>query len=365
MNGARGLRRRFGRGASAWRGATAWAGALVLVLIVTLRLAGCGGATSEPTDASGGAPSGSADGVRIVALSPAVAQILRDVGTGERIVGRHGFDSWTDARVPSCGEQGQIDYEALLRVRPTHVLLQWPGAMSSVDWETGRVTREPLEDGALPGRLREMARTHGWTVRNFNVLTLADIEGAATVMERMFGEEGGEGVGARDPAPDDAMTGVERLRHALRRREGINGERIGPVLMLVATEEPAALGPGSCHHEMLCRVGGLPALQSGAPYVRLDVEDVIRLAPGALIVWRPIRGKDDGTGIGGRIATTEEYRALLGPLDRRDIPAVAAGRVGVIEDPLCLLPSTGLWRGAEAMAWLLLEWSSEEGGGVE
>src|SRR5689334_23210000 len=61
---------------------------------------------------------------RVVALSPAVARTMRDLGLGKYLVGRHGFDQWSAQSLPVCGDQNGIDYETLVRARPTQVFLQ-------------------------------------------------------------------------------------------------------------------------------------------------------------------------------------------------------------------------------------------------
>ena len=62
---------------------------------------------------------------RIVALGPSVGIILQDLGLEELVVGRHGWDLALDPDLPVCGDLNGIDYENLIGVRPTHVLLEW------------------------------------------------------------------------------------------------------------------------------------------------------------------------------------------------------------------------------------------------
>ncbi len=260
-------------------------------------------------------------GPRLVVLSPALAVILRDLGRGDLIVGRHGFDAWTDQSIPVCGDQGGLDAEALLRARPTHVLLEWDA-------------REPPPD------LASMARRHAWTVVDHALLTLGDIERAARGLGERFGVE---------PAA------VERVLTPLRPRPGAPavgvgvGVGAGAALMLISVDPPSALGPGSCHHELLERLGVGSALRRAGidrPHVELDAEDVRRLAPDLIILLRPAA---PGAGSGPRVPEPGELAALLGPLAGLDLPAVRHARVLLIDDPECLLPGTNLARLAEQL----------------
>ena len=135
-----------------------WLGAIVLAAVVS----GCGREPSK-SDATGPQTAPTRE-LRIVAHSPALAVILKDLGYEAQIVGRHAYDLVLDPKVPSCGELGTIDYETLIRVRPTHVFIQW-GA------------RE------LPERLAELAAANDWVVMNLNPLGLDEIESCARQMD--------------------------------------------------------------------------------------------------------------------------------------------------------------------------------------
>lgn len=281
---------------------------LLLVAFGTLFAGGCRDRTDVPPSTE--------EGPRIVVLSPALGVLLQDLGMEESVVGRHAWDVSLDASIPVCGEQGAINYEALLRARPTHVLTEW-GA------------RE------LPVKLREMAAAHAWTLRNFQVLTLADIGSAATQLEAMF----------------DGAAPAARLESLLALIEGDPPPSLwdGRVLLLMDTAPIAALGPGSAHHELLVRVGGTPALTDGAPYMRLHAEDVVRIAPDAILLISPgAKGSD----------AQQSLEERMSPLAGLDIPAVVSGRVVLIDHPLGLLPSSALGEVGSEMRAAVAAWSS-------
>lgn len=292
-----------------------------------------GPAPPAPASSAPASPASAAAGtVRIVALSPAVAIILRDMGYADRIVGRHGFDLVLDPTVPVCGDQAGIDFEALIRVTPTHVFTQW----GSRD---------------LPERLTQLASKHAWRLLDTRLLALDDIPDAALRMDReLAGPEG-------SPAGREL---VAQLRAAFAARAPKEKADVfqGPVLLLAATTRPAALGPGSFHHQLLERLGGVPVIREGHPYIELAAEDAVRLAPRGIVLILP-RSPDNAT----RTADTEvgprDPMQRLGALRGLTIPAVSSGRVVLIDDPLALTPSSALRGVADSLDAALRRWNRQ------
>lgn len=245
-----------------------------------------------------GVPTGpqAAQAPRYVVLSPALAQNLRTLGAGDRVVGRHGFDAWSPQEIPVVGDNAGIDYEALERVSPTAVLLEASA--------TGP-----------PPRLRERAAQAGWELHSLPNLTLQEVEEAVRSLAAVVGPSADENLELwltewdAQLAPDERFSG---LRPAL----------------LLGVNPPALIGPGSVHFEMLERIGADPVPERGAPYQSLTLEDLAVLDPGVIIVF------DAGGG-----TPLEE---LLGPITRLNLDAVESGRVVVITSDRALLPATSL-----------------------
>lgn len=262
----------------------------------------------------GEAPGPAGEGVRVAALSPAIGVIVRDLGCAEMVVARHAWDMALPREVPVGGDQAGIDYEALLRARPTAVLLQWG-------------SRE------LPPRLVEIAAERGWRVENYELLTLEQIRAAP--------REIGEAIGAA--APSGA---VERLEAEMARawsvREGFHA-RAGKMLALFGADSPGAAGPRSFHADLIEALGGECVPSEGAPFITLDAEDVRRLDPDSIVVFTP------GETRRGADALPEAWRGL-------GLRAIREGRVLVVDDPLCLTPSTAMIGVADAVAEGVLAW---------
>ena len=285
-------------------------------LFLALALPGCGrgGAASED---------GATEGPRIVALSPAIAIMLIDLGAEDRIVGRHAFDLALPRSVRVVGDQSGIDYETLLRLNPTHVVLE-RGA------------------GPLPPRLRDLAERRGWTLVQHPMLTLDDIRGALGALPEAL--DLGPEAGARR----DAL--LARMDEVWRVREGF-GERVGRALILYSTEPIGAAGPGSFHAQLLESMGGALAFDRGAPYIALDAEDARRLDPDSVILMIP--GADP-----------ERIDDLLAPLRRAGLRAVAEGRFALIHHPHCQTPSTAMIEVAELLDDTTGGWPSSGGAAV-
>ena len=94
---------------------------------------------------------------RIVSLSPAVSRTLVDFGLDDLIVGRSPWCASLDPAIPVAGDLYTIDYERLIRLRPTHVLVQPPAS-------TG-----------LDPALQRLATEHGWVIGQWTFNTLDDI----------------------------------------------------------------------------------------------------------------------------------------------------------------------------------------------
>jgi ABC-type hemin transport system substrate-binding protein len=297
---------------------SAWAMAAACVLLVAGLLAtglvgGCGGEqAAAPRNGSE-----QESEVRMAVLSPALAVMLHDLGLEDHIVARHGWDLALDRSLPVAGDQTGLDYEVLLRVNPTHVLLEW-GARP------------------LPARLEELSARRGWSIQNHRLLTLEDVQNTTRELHERFAP-------AEETWEDTAL--ARRMAAAFTKQPALEGA--GRILLLYSVRPPTALGPGSAHQQVLESIGGVPALTNGSPFITMDLEDVLRLAPdGIILIGTGAGGEQDDAGRFGRIAALP-------------IPAARRGRLAMIDHPLSQLPSTSLIEVAEQMARVLEQWAGE------
>lgn len=273
---------------------------LALTLILTGLLAvlpSCSDDTNEP-----GTHETHNNQPRIVSLSPAGSKILIDLGLEDAIVGRHNFDRAANADVPPVGEQGAIDYEKLLSIEPTHVIVQ-------------------TDSQSMPARLTQIAGEAGFEIVNLTrTLTLDDVQRATRQLEDRF-------------APGAGL--AEQLARAIEpRADGRPGW--GTVLIAMQTAPTVdILGPGSAHHELIERLGYTPAITEGKPYMPTDAEDVLAMDPGVIVLVMPRAPGEQAAPSDWRPSPEE-----LGSLAGLGMRAVDSGRVVLIDDPLALLPST-------------------------
>jgi len=268
---------------------------------------------------------------RIVALSPGLTETLRRIGAGSTIVGRHGFDAWTDPTILVCGDQGGIDAEMLRRANPTHLYLQWG-------------------DKQLPPSIEATAANQQWTVRNFTLLSLEQIQDAAAAMYTDVRTKC-DTQSARAALGVDAETFAESAvgqtwQATTVQRTGPTAEvfsQLGPVILLYSDREPvAAAGPGSYHHEILARLGCRNAITTGAAYQVLDRETLRRINAAVAIVLKPRKlGTTPNTAAAAPALNTS---ASDQPTLRRTLglDEAATTRVVIIDDPLAFVPGLNL-----------------------
>ncbi len=264
-------------------------------------------------------------GPRLAVLSPALGIVIRDIGAADLAVARHGWDLALDEAIPVGGDQAGLDYETLLRARPTHILLEWPGAP--------------------PTRLTAIAAERNWIILDYETLSLDQMMAAADDLHRRFAPE------PKGPAPS------AQLEAAL--GSGESYPATGRVLMVVPGTVPAALGPGSFHHEILVRLGATPAVTEGAPWITLDAEDVMSMAPDSIIIVEPRpRGVAPGPP-----AKREDLARRLGRIATLPIPAIESGRVALMDEPEDLTPSTAMIGWAQRLRGILEGWEAGEAPG--
>lgn len=293
-----------------------------LVAVISIAIRRCTPAATPPAPAQ--PTSQAAAAPRIIAMSPAIAIILSDLGLSNAVVGRHAHDMVLDKSVPVCGDQNGLDYEAILNARPTHIFMQAGAA-------------------PVPPRLTRLAAEHGWTVTAYPLLTLDDIRTAATGLRSALPY----------PAVDPFSIELVGRMESIWSRRGDGFAAAGRVLLLESLDPPAAFGPGSFHQQVLERIGGTPAITEGKVFITMDAEDVLRLAPDAIIIFAP---RPFGAPP-GPTPTPGELRASLGRLGTLDIPALKSGRLARIDHPLSLTPSTAMLDVADEMAQILGRWS--------
>lgn len=278
---------------------------LFLVAALAIASAGFGGCSRG----HGGAPRAAPAPRRIVSLAPALTEILFFVGAGPRVVGVTDYCDFPPeaARLPKVGGYLNPSVEAVLALEPDLVLVNpGPGnreaafALSRAGVRVEVVPAETLEE------------------------TYRAIETVGAICgEPERGRELSKGVRKRIETVSERVRSLKPVR----------------TLFCVQVDPIVAAGRGTLPGELLELAGGENVIRSGR-YPRLGIESVISLEP-EVILQAPM---DEG---GGRAKPDSFWRRF------GSIPAVARGRVHIVDPDLVLRPGPRVADGIEVLADLL------------
>jgi len=276
--------------------------------------------------------------VRIAALSPAIAVMLRDLGYEDRIVAKHDYDMVLSNQVPVAGSELGFDLEVLIKANPTHLFFQKTSA-----------ERSP--------KFVQIAEERGWIIIERPLNTLDDI---AVTMDDLYYQF--KGAPQEQPTEFDVMHDQDRTPPS----EGLAiawddsgpiADAAGKVLVLGSVDPIGAMGPGSYHYQIIERLGATPAIAEGSMWIELDYEDLIALNPDSIVLIAPQQTTDDDRFGEPAKPSLDEMKESFGPLADLPIAAFESGRIGVIDHPLGLLPSGALGEVADEIAAMFELWA--------
>jgi ABC-type Fe3+-hydroxamate transport system substrate-binding protein len=284
---------------------------LLLVLVVA-----SGGCVESDAQATASAGPRRIEDLRLVSLSPALSRTLVDFGLETRIVGRSAFCDFLDEDIPVAGDLHRTNYERLIELSPTHVLVQ----------------------AAPDAKLIELAGAHNWQLGRWDAVdTIDDIEQTVRELSDLLLPPGAE------DSAKLATRSAELLNEiAAALAPGANADRLwrGPTLLVYAVEPVGVFGRGTYLHNVLSRFGAENAATADR-WAELSLEDVARLDPQAIIMVRP--------GAGDALDPLQ----AIGPIADLDIAAVRDVRVAVLAHEDALRPCTGIIGVAEEMRRVL------------
>lgn len=247
---------------------------------------------------------------RIVSLTPALTETLFAIGAGDRVVGVTQYCDFPEAAKsrPKVGGYVNPSVEAVIALTPDLVVVS-PGPGN--------------RDAALA-----MQRA-GLRVEIVPAETLDESIAAIELVARLTGDEP-EGI---------------KLATALRARLAAIAERVASVprvrtLFSIQTDPIIAAGRDTLPSQLLEVAGGTNVVEL-ARYPRLDVEAVAAAKPELILQARMDVSND--------AAHDEESFWKRWP----SIPAVAAGRVVVLQSALALRPGPRIAEAAEELATIL------------
>jgi len=270
-----------------------------LVLLLATQLLGCQSASAPPTPAPRTA-------TRIVSVTPSLTEILFAIGAGERVVGVTLNDRYPPdvARLPKVGDLN-LDYEALLRLKPDAVVL---------DPALGKQQRERLLELKVP--LVELPTA-----------TLEDLRTALRRLGQLAGRE------------EEAMRLLSELETRLEvaRQRGNAFQRRPRVFIEVWNRPLMTTGAGTYMHELVDLCGGDNVYAEGEGTWTITAEDLISRNPDIVILTT---------------STVEEARDLPG---FSLLDAVRKGQLHKIDADLLVRPTPRVVKALD----LLEQWFSK------
>ena len=269
---------------------------LLILPAAVLLLAGCRKETPLPQ----------AQRPRIVSFSPALTQIVFDMGLGRHVVGvtRYCQPPAGQSR-PVVGHAFDVSGEAILAVRPDVVLIQ----------------QDP--------KTFEGLRRRGPSIRieHFEIETLADI---ASAMERI-----GRIAGRAELGSDRKSQFLAELESVRARAPAARRVR---VLFSDGHEPPLVAGKGTFIHQMIELAGGVNAAANYKGWVNLNKEAIQAAAPDVFICR---------TEAGQQEAVKARWMGLP------ELPAARTGRVYMVTDRDWTIPSARMAKLARKLSEMM------------
>jgi iron complex transport system substrate-binding protein len=237
---------------------------------------------------------------RVVSFSPAITQMMFDMGLGERVVGVTRFcELPAGTKRPRVGDALSFSSEAILAVRPDVIFTQTsPAKFQGVLDVDSHVKVVPL-----------------------SIESLSDVPVAMLEIGRELGCE--QAARQKADAFNQAVRAVERHVRILPRKRTI---------FLMGTDRPTAAGEGTFVADMIAAAGGVnvgAAVSGQTRWRPAQIEAVIAVRPNVLIC---------------QVSPGQESAAKAYWMRWKDIPAATSGQVYVVSDPDWSIPGPHLAR---------------------
>ncbi|MBI1367831.1 MAG: ABC transporter substrate-binding protein [Planctomycetes bacterium] len=247
--------------------------------------------------------------------------MLTDLAVDDRIVGVGAYDPVAPAGVALVGDLYRIDYEKLLALDPTDIIVQ--------------INNPDLPGKAIPAKLVDLAADHHWKLHQFRIESADD---ALNVLSSPTGEC----VGTIIDAPDRAAALAGHVHERLEKLALVTALEDQPrVLLVVATSPLTCVGRGTFLNRLLEWAGGQNVLaDSDGLYPVIDREKLTALNPDVIVLFLPSQGN---AAIASHAGATEGANLLT-------LPASMHAKQIVIDDPRALLPSSSMGRTALELA---------------
>lgn len=282
------------------------------LLIVAFLAAGCEERT--PNRPPGTRPAAARPTVArpaAASVSPAATDILVELGAQDHLVAVSNYDAGKPAvaGLPQAGDYLTVDWERLGQLRPDVLVLQ-------------------AKEASAPEGFKQRADALGIRPVYIHIDTLDDIYATAKTIGDAIAE------------PEKAAEAERALRARLDAvARSVKDRPRVRTLLVTSVSGTGAAGPGTFLDDLLTIAGGDNAASGeGQRYPRLDREEIVALAPEAVLHLLPEQPEP----------VIEEARRFWASMP--DVPAVANGRVYYLTDPSIMHPGLKVGETAEEFA---------------
>lgn len=284
---------------------------------------------SQPPVAATPAPDENASLPRIVSAAPAATLQLVEMGAVDRLVGVSSYDKVhlpeDKQNLPVVGDYLNFDYEKLLLLKPTHVIIQ-------------------MADNRLAPRLKEIAEKNHIELINVKLSTLDDLFATA--------EKLGQAAGVQDRA----QLMISMARGQLAAIEQKTSSLPKPKTIYIMGKNPIfVVGKDGLWDQMLAVAGAsnAGAQVKGDYFPQISTETLISMAPEVLLISAP----GEPNSLGASDPRLKQWYAM-------PIPAARANRIHLITAGGMQMGSLAIGDNVLTLAHIihpeLKDWSPEE-----
>ena len=188
-------------------------------------------------------------GERIISLSPSITATIVDMGAQQLLVGRSSFCEAGDMNIPVVGDLYEIDYERLLLLQPTKVLVQKTAVR-------------------IDSHLLQLAEQENFTLHTWEINRISDIKKL------------------HDDLLDILSLDGEPLQISDCELSELGEELPTPILIMTAGSQREAglcFGQQTYLDDVLVMIGGKNALEASG-WLPLSLEDIVNLQPAAILI---------------------------------------------------------------------------------
>jgi iron complex transport system substrate-binding protein len=287
-----------------------------ITLLLALTLCACTKSAPPPTTAPATAPTTASASPRIISLVPAATFNLVLIHAADCLVGVTKYDQIylpeAQQNLPIVGDYETLNYEKLVSLHPTDVLVQ-------------------MDDPMIPQRLRTLAAEDHFTITNLHLDTLDDLWKTVATLGKISGHD--------IDASRAVMTAQAELQEIA---DALHDQPKPKVLYILGTSPLSIAGSKTFMDQMVTLAGGdnLGA-KIGTFFPTISNETLIHLAPDVLLISAPDQPDQQPTD------------PRLDSWQRFQIPAVWNDRVWLVTDGNSLMASVDIAKQVRALSKLI------------